>query len=206
MCEATSAPLFLDPFSSIIVFSSISCSSTGSDGSSSRLLLHAPTAAAALICVSSLPTSFLNLCLLVPRTNTTSPAEMDVGATIAHGLVDGVTHSGPTKFVLYFTGATNILYTFGSHAITIANLLFLVPIWREIMHAMWKPQKFKYIYLLAIVYAFTLTLLSTTAVYWAFGDQLLNHSNAFSLLPKTGWRDIAIILRLIHQFITFGFT
>jgi auxin influx carrier (AUX1 LAX family) len=95
---------------------------------------------------------------------------------------------------LYFTGATNILYTFGGHAVTV-----------EIMHAMWKPRKFKSIYLMATLYVFTLTLPSASAVYWAFGDQLLNHSNAFSLLPKTRFRDTAVILMLIHQFITFGF-
>ncbi|KAG6535248.1 hypothetical protein ZIOFF_000213 [Zingiber officinale] len=115
-------------------------------------------------------------------------------AAIVHGQADGVTHSSPTKLVLYFTGATNILYTFGGHAVTV-----------EIMHAMWKPQKFKYIYLLATLYVFTLTLPSAAAVYWAFGDELLNHSNAFSLLPKSRWRDAAVILMLIHQFITFGF-
>ncbi|KAK2983225.1 hypothetical protein RJ640_023345 [Escallonia rubra] len=76
---------------------------------------------------------------------------------------------------------------------------------REIMHAMWKPQKFKYIYLFATLYVFTLTIPSATAVYWAFGDQLLNHANAFSLLPRTGFRDAAVVLMLIHQFITFGF-
>jgi auxin influx carrier (AUX1 LAX family) len=75
----------------------------------------------------------------------------------------------------------------------------------EIMHAMWKPAKFKYIYLLATLYVFTLTLPSAAAMYWAFGDELLTHSNAFSLLPKTRWRDAAVILMLIHQFITFGF-
>jgi auxin influx carrier (AUX1 LAX family) len=73
------------------------------------------------------------------------------------------------------------------------------------MHAMWKPRKFKYIYLLATLYVFTLTLPSAAAMYWAFGDELLTHSNAFSLLPKTAWRDAAVILMLIHQFITFGF-
>ncbi|XP_057532402.1 auxin transporter-like protein 2 isoform X2 [Amaranthus tricolor] len=109
-------------------------------------------------------------------------------AALVHGQIDGVTHSGPTKLVLYFTGATNILYTFGGHAVTV-----------EIMHAMWKPQKFKYIYLLATLYVFTLTLPSAAAVYWAFGDELLNHSNAFSLLPKSGYRDAAVILMLIHQ-------
>lgn len=70
---------------------------------------------------------------------------------------------------------------------------------REIMHAMWKPQKFKYIYLVATLYVFTLTLPSATAVYWAFGDQLLTHSNAFSLLPRSPWRDAGVILMLIHQ-------
>nr|KJB76161.1 hypothetical protein B456_012G076100 [Gossypium raimondii] len=107
---------------------------------------------------------------------------------------EGVTHQGPTKLVLYFTGATNILYTFGGHAVTV-----------EIMHAMWKPQKFKSIYLLATLYVFTLTIPSATSVYWAFGDQLLDHSNAFSLLPHSAWLDAAVILMLIHQFITFGF-
>jgi auxin influx carrier (AUX1 LAX family) len=33
--------------------------------------------------------------------------------------VEGATHSGPAKMVLYFTGATNILYTFGGHAVTV---------------------------------------------------------------------------------------
>lgn len=33
--------------------------------------------------------------------------------------VEGVKHSGPTTMVLYFTGATNILYTFGGHAVTV---------------------------------------------------------------------------------------
>ena len=40
-------------------------------------------------------------------------------AALVHGQVEGVTHSAPTKPVLYFTGATNILYTFGGHAVTV---------------------------------------------------------------------------------------
>lgn len=148
-------------------------------------------------------------------------------------------HSGPSKPVLYFTGATNILYTFGGHAVTVYVLVlfFFYPfnpihpraigvypelqidendhslslftmlccLGREIMHAMWKPQKFKSIYLFATLYVLTLTLPSASAVYWAFGDLLLNHSNAFALLPKNLYRDFAVVLMLIHQFITFGF-
>ncbi|KAG6494134.1 hypothetical protein ZIOFF_049153 [Zingiber officinale] len=104
-------------------------------------------------------------------------------AAAVHGQVEGVTHSGPKKPVLYFTGATNILYTFGGHAVTV-----------EIMHAMWKPRKFNYIYLLATLYVFTLTLPSAAFMYWAFGDELLSHSNAFSLLPKSRWRDAAVVI------------
>ncbi|KAL5679803.1 hypothetical protein ACJX0J_006188, partial [Zea mays] len=115
-------------------------------------------------------------------------------ASLIHGQVDGVKHSGPTKMVLYFTGATNILYTFGGHAVTV-----------EIMHAMWRPQKFKAIYLMATLYVLTLTLPSAASVYWAFGDQLLTRSNALALLPRTAFRDAAVVLMLAHQFITFGF-
>ncbi|KAE8717743.1 Auxin transporter-like protein 1 [Hibiscus syriacus] len=100
-------------------------------------------------------------------------------AALVHGQVEGVTHQGPTKLVLYFTGATNILYTFGGHAVTV-----------EIMHAMWKPQKFKYISV-GHPLCVHLNLPSAAAVYWAFGDQLLDHSNAFSLLPQSGWHDAA---------------
>jgi auxin influx carrier (AUX1 LAX family) len=76
---------------------------------------------------------------------------------------------------------------------------------REVMHAMWRPQKFKAIYLLATLYVLTLTLPSAASVYWAFGDQLLTHSNALALLPRTAFRDAAVVLMLVHQFITFGF-
>jgi len=40
-------------------------------------------------------------------------------ASLVRGQVKGVQHSGPTGIVLYFTGATNILYTFGGHAVTV---------------------------------------------------------------------------------------
>ena len=72
------------------------------------------------------------------------------------------------------------------------------------MHAMWKPQKFKFIYLIATLYVFTLTLPSSAAMYWAYGDQLLTHANAFALLPRNAWRDAAVILMLIHQVHTFS--
>ncbi|EFJ35892.1 hypothetical protein SELMODRAFT_78094 [Selaginella moellendorffii] len=116
--------------------------------------------------------------------------------TIAAGIHDkvpNVTHSGPKNIVQYFTGATNILYAFGGHAVTV-----------EIMHAMWKPRKFKLVYLYAILYIFTLTLPSAITVYWRFGDTMLHSANAFGVFPKNKFRDAAVILMLMHQFIEFG--
>ncbi|KAG2620472.1 hypothetical protein PVAP13_3NG100071 [Panicum virgatum] len=46
---------------------------------------------------------------------------------------------------------------------------------------------------------------SKSSVYWAFGDELLDHSNDFSLLLRSGFGDAAVVLMLVHQFITFGF-
>jgi len=67
------------------------------------------------------------------------------------------------------------------------------------MHAMWKPVKFKYVYVFAALYVFTLTIPSAIAVYWAFGDLLLTNANALALLPRSGPRDLAVVLMLIHQ-------
>lgn len=67
------------------------------------------------------------------------------------------------------------------------------------MHAMYKPAKFKYVFLLATLYVFTLTIPSAIAVYWAFGDALLTNANSLALLPRDAARDVAVVLMLIHQ-------
>jgi hypothetical protein len=51
---------------------------------------------------------------LLSTTDSASPS-----SSPTHMQAEGVAHSGPTKLVLYFTGATNILYTFGGHAVTV---------------------------------------------------------------------------------------
>ncbi|KAJ7562629.1 hypothetical protein O6H91_03G078100 [Diphasiastrum complanatum] len=114
-------------------------------------------------------------------------------ASAIHGQVPDVKHGRPKSLVQYFTGATNILYAFGGHAITV-----------EILDAMWKPRKYKVVYLYAILYIFTLTLPSAITMYWAFGETMLHNSNAFAVLPKTKYRDAAVVLMLMHQFIEFG--
>jgi auxin influx carrier (AUX1 LAX family) len=67
------------------------------------------------------------------------------------------------------------------------------------MHAMSKLVKFKYIYVFATLYVLTLTIPFAIAVYWALGDLLLTNANALALLPRSGARDLAVVLMLIHQ-------
>ncbi|KAJ8762939.1 hypothetical protein K2173_023068 [Erythroxylum novogranatense] len=126
-------------------------------------------------------------------------------ASLIHGQVEGVKHSGPAKMVLYFTGATNILYTFGGHAVTV-----------EIMHAMWKPQKFKLIYLIATLYVLTLTLHQLLLFIGPLATCYL-HSNAL-FAPKDRFQrhccrphayssglEHILITYPNYCFITFGF-
>ena len=70
---------------------------------------------------------------------------------------------------------------------------------REIMHAMWRPRTYKYVYVVVVMYVLTITLPHSVAVYWAFGDVLLTHSNAFSVFQKSLPRDIGLTFMIIHQ-------
>ena len=36
----------------------------------------------------------------------------------------------------------------------------------EVMHAMWKPKKFAWVYPLSVLYVFTLTIPNSTTMYW----------------------------------------
>ncbi|KAE8686639.1 Auxin transporter-like protein 1 [Hibiscus syriacus] len=192
-------------------------------------------------------------------------------AALVHGQEEGVTHHGPTKLVLYFTGATNNLYTFGEHDVTVDVLWSMASLMKEgstfvsmwfiglkdygiFMSIEWKNEEDPtcgssaintaiyfisngnafwdyYAYFLWCSWkldsitnqiwtflglgmttytAWYLTIAAlvhgqegASAMYWAFGDQLLNHSNAISLLPHTGWLDAAVILMLL-QLLSLG--
>jgi len=71
----------------------------------------------------------------------------------------------------------------------------------EIMHAMWKPARFKYVYVACSIYVLFITIPHSYALYWAYGDTLLTHSNALGILPKSNARDTALIFMIIHQVI-----
>ncbi|KAJ7298217.1 hypothetical protein O6H91_Y009700 [Diphasiastrum complanatum] len=116
-------------------------------------------------------------------------------AAVTNGQVSDVKHTGPEKLDAYFIGATNILYAFGGHGFTV-----------EIMHAMSKPKKYKVVYLYAVLYVFSMTIPSASAMYWAFGDKLLTaDSNAFSFLKKSKFLTAAAVCMLMHEFIEFSF-
>ncbi|CAA6669121.1 unnamed protein product [Spirodela intermedia] len=115
--------------------------------------------------------NFRVVSILGIATTTVTSAYMTVAA-VQHGQIEGATHRGPKKLVDFFTGSTNILFSFGSHGLCI-----------ELMEAMWKPQKYKFAYVAAVLYTYLLTIPDSVAVYWAYGDTLLHRSNAFGVLP-----------------------
>lgn len=70
---------------------------------------------------------------------------------------------------------------------------------REIMEAMWIPKNYIYAYVLAVLYTYFLTIPGPTSMYWAYGDTLLHHSNAFGVLPPSKARNVSIIAMILHQ-------
>ncbi len=70
---------------------------------------------------------------------------------------------------------------------------------REIMHAMWRPVRYKYVYVFTCLYVWSITIPHCLAMYWAFGDVLLKRNNAFAVLPSSNVRSAAIVMMIIHQ-------
>lgn len=70
---------------------------------------------------------------------------------------------------------------------------------REIMHSMWTPKSYKYVYLTTMGYVMTITMPHCVILYWAFGDELLTHSNAFSVLPASTFRSMGLGFMIAHQ-------
>ncbi|EFJ10166.1 hypothetical protein SELMODRAFT_184022 [Selaginella moellendorffii] len=113
-------------------------------------------------------------------------------AARTNGQEFGITHRGAGNMREFFTGATTILFAFGGHGITI-----------EILEAMHSPEKFGFVYPLAVLYILVLSIASSTSVYWAYGDDLLEESNAFAVLPPSHWKRFAIFSMFVHQSIAF---
>lgn len=62
--------------------------------------------------------NFRVISLLGIATTTLTSAYMTVAA-VQHGQIDHVKHQGPKSMVQFFSGATNILFSFGSHGLCI---------------------------------------------------------------------------------------
>lgn len=67
------------------------------------------------------------------------------------------------------------------------------------MEAMRRPKTFRYLYVTVVVYTLLIMIPSSVAVYWAYGDILLNRGNAISVLPPSTWRTFAIACMIMHQ-------
>ncbi|XP_024516081.1 auxin transporter-like protein 3 [Selaginella moellendorffii] len=123
---------------------------------------------------------------------TTYVAAYLVVATLAHEKVAGVKYTTPHSYEEYFTGLSGL--TILGHVV--------VPV--EIMDAMWKPQEFSMANAYSVIYILLVTMIPSISMNRRFGDILLKHPNALSLLPSSKFRDTAIILLLVHLFINFG--
>lgn len=62
-----------------------------------------------------------------------------------------------------------------------------------------RPASYKWVCIAVTVYALLVTVPSAIAVYWSAGDILLVRSNAFAVLPPSGWRTMAVASLVIHQ-------
>ncbi|XP_024543525.1 auxin transporter-like protein 3 isoform X1 [Selaginella moellendorffii] len=103
---------------------------------------------------------------------------------------DDVRHTAPHSIRSYFNGFASTII-FGAHAIPV-----------ELMDAMWQPSKYKLTSLYSDLFMTPVVLFSIISVYWAFGDNV--QYNVFSLLPRTKFRDAAVVLMLLHQLIEYG--
>lgn len=123
---------------------------------------------------------------------TTMTSAYMMTAALQNGQIENVTHQGPKSLIQFFSGATNVLFAFGSHGLCV-----------EIMEAMWQPRKYKYAYFFAVLYTYLLTIPDSVAVYWAYGDTLLTKSNAFAVLPPSKMKNVSIIAMILHQYVAF---
>jgi hypothetical protein len=88
---------------------------------------------------------------------------------------------------------------FRLQAQTLYSLAYELLMCREIMHAMWKPVRYKYVYLACTIYVLFITVPHSVALYWSFGDALLVENNALGHLPVSNARSAALIFMIIHQ-------
>ncbi|GAB4818758.1 hypothetical protein N2152v2_005804 [Parachlorella kessleri] len=93
----------------------------------------------------------------------------------------------------FFAGASNIIFTFGGHAMLL-----------EVMDSMFRPYKFHKTFYSSYSYVYTLVMPNSVFIYWGWPNQAAQYGNVFAYMPSSVERDIAIVLMVIHQVIVFG--
>lgn len=107
--------------------------------------------------------------------------------------VAGVTHSAPSNIKDYSRGFTSLLFTFAGHSSNI-----------EVADVMNDQKTYALSYFYSFLYVFTLTMPNAVSVYHRFGDECIDHANAFSLFERSVPRDIGIVLMCLHEMVAFG--
>ncbi|EFJ36461.1 hypothetical protein SELMODRAFT_438269 [Selaginella moellendorffii] len=108
------------------------------------------------------------------------------------GVSDVQMSLAPRGYIGYFSALSNFLAV-GTE---------MIPV--ELMDAMWKPEDFKTPWFYGIIYVCMVSMPASMTVNVVFGDQTLSHPSALKLFPKSKFRDIAIVMLLLHQFVVFG--
>ncbi|PSC69121.1 auxin transporter 1 [Micractinium conductrix] len=103
------------------------------------------------------------------------------------------TDQKPESLDGFFAGASNIIFTFGGHAMLL-----------EVMDSMFRPYTFHKVFYSSYLYVFTLVLPNSVFILWGWPAQAAQYGNVYTYMPPSVARDISIVLMVLHQVIVFG--
>ncbi|EFN55688.1 hypothetical protein CHLNCDRAFT_133952 [Chlorella variabilis] len=105
------------------------------------------------------------------------------------------TDQTPPSLDGFFAGASNIIFTFGGHAMLL-----------EVMDSMFRPFKFHKVFYWSYNYVYTLVMPNSVFIYWGqvWPAQAEQYGNVYGYMPPSVARDFSIVLMVIHQVIVFG--
>eukprot|EP00887_Chlorella_sp_A99_P002750 scaffold6.g2750.t1 len=103
------------------------------------------------------------------------------------------TNQTPPSLDAFFAGASNIIFTFGGHAMLL-----------EVMDSMFHPYKFHKVFYASYSYVYTLIMPNSIFIYWGWPAQAAQYGNVYAYMPPSVARDFSIVLMVLHQVIVFG--
>ncbi|GAX79909.1 hypothetical protein CEUSTIGMA_g7349.t1 [Chlamydomonas eustigma] len=119
-----------------------------------------------------------------------------IAESIQHGFPNAAATAAaqPTEFLDIFQAVSNILFTFGGHAMLI-----------EVLDGQFRPSKFRGMFGWALVYVTAfLTLPSASLVYLSFPEEAYNTGNAFKIFPPDAAMVFGVAIMMLHQMIAYG--